>query len=104
MFYLYLVLYKQWGRQSRAGVGGGGATAPLSGSASPPVGENLYICRGKLTKIWPTVPNHEKKYSPPPVREHSPSVGKFQAPPLFLFNIQKKVVATFRTRVKEYFL
>ena len=51
--------------------GGWVATALLSGSASPPppppprVGENLYICRGKLTKIWPTVPNHEKKYSPP---------------------------------------
>ena len=47
----------------------------------PPVGENSYICRGKQTKIWPTVPNHEKKYSPP-VGEHSSSVGKFLAPPL----------------------
>ena len=62
---------------------GWGATALFSGSASPPppVGENLYICRGKLTKIWPTVPNHEKKYCPP-VGEHSPSVGKFLAPAL----------------------
>ena len=38
----------QWWRQRGAG---GGATAPLSGSASPPVGENLYICWEKLTKI-----------------------------------------------------
>ena len=43
----------------------GGATAPLSGSASSAVGENLYICRGKLTKTWPTVPNHEEKDTPP---------------------------------------
>ena len=50
---------------AKGGLGGGGATAPLSGSASSAVGENLYICRGKLTKTWPTVPNHEKKIAPP---------------------------------------
>ena len=75
----YYLHWTQWWHQR-----GLGATALLSESASPPplfVGENLYICQGKLTKLWPTVPNHEKKYSPP-LGEHSPSVGKFLAPAL----------------------
>ena len=33
-------------------------------SPPPPVGENLYICRGKLTKIWPTVPTMKKNIAP----------------------------------------
>ena len=71
---------RQWWRQRGSGEG---LQPPCRGvlAPPPPVGEILYICRRKLTKIWPNVPNHEKKYSPP-VREHSPSVGKFLAPPL----------------------
>ena len=46
---------------------GAGGYSPLVGEYSPPpppVGENLYICRGKLTKIWPTVPTMKKNIAP----------------------------------------
>ena len=54
--------HEQWWRQR------GGATSPLSVSASPPSRWGKFIhLSGKLTKIWLTVPNLENKCTPHPL-------------------------------------